>query len=398
MIVAVRERFERPHLGWCVALLAAVIAAHAFPFYAYHPGDADGFVIPWYRHIVQAGRIHAFAHPFSNYTPPYLYLLSAASLLDGWLEPLTVIKLLSCAGAAWIAFALARLLLVMRTPHPVEAGLASLLLPSIVLNVSVLGQADTFWVAPCIFAVRSAIQDRRLSVAVWSGVALAFKAQAIFLAPFVLLVFFMRKAPWWCWALPAVVYLVAMLPAWLLGWPAWHLLTVYLRQAQWQPGGGRIFISNGASWWTIYGHFFPQAALKTFWIGYLAAAVATAAYIWMLSKRELSQQQLLAAAALSAAGLPFLLPGMHERFFILADVLTFCLAVADPKPRTIAAAVLMQLASSVPGYGWALGLTRLKLSGCFFCIGALILLVEYLAGHTARSLRDPESKRLAAAR
>ena len=187
--VAAHKRFERANPLWCIALLAAVVAAHAVPFFGYHPGDADHYVIRWYRHIVEVGRMAAFSHPFSNYTPTYLYLLSGASLLDPWLDPLVIIKLLSCAGAAWLAYAVARLLNALGAAHAIEIAIASLLLPSVILNVSVLGQADTFWVAPCVLALVAALEDRMPFVALWSGIAFAFKAQAIFFAPFVLLLF-----------------------------------------------------------------------------------------------------------------------------------------------------------------------------------------------------------------
>ena len=365
------------HIRYSLPLLAFALIANAVPFFAYRPGDADFYLIPWYQHILAVGRIQVFAEPFSNYAPPYLYLLSGASILNRWVEPLIAIKLLACIGAIWMAYAVARLLQSLGCRFAVEGAIASLLLPTVILNVSLLGQADTFWVAPCVLGLVAAIERRLGAVAFWSGVALAFKLQAAFFAPFVLLLFLTRKAPWWCWLIPAIVYFAAMIPAWLVGWPASNLLTVYVRQATWQPE--RIFVSNAASWWTIYGAFFPRLAVKTFWIGYVTAAAAVVEYIRRLHKSDLSPRALAAAAALSAAGLPFLLPGMHERFTILADVLTYCLAFSERSRCTIAAAALMQIASAVTGYGWAFQKGLLELPACFFALGAIMLLIEFLA-------------------
>jgi hypothetical protein len=366
------------HLPCSLFVLALVLVANAVPFFKYRSGDADFYLIPWYQHILAVGRVQAFAEPFSNYSPPYLYLLSAASALDPWVEPLVVTKLLACLGAIWMAYAIARLLQSLGSRFAVEAAIASLLLPAVILNVSLLGQADIFWVAPCILGLIAAIEGRLGRVAFWSGVAFAFKLQAAFLAPFVLTLFLARRAPWWCWLTPVIVYLAAMVPAWLAGWPASNLLTIYVRQAVWQPEHGRIFVSNAASWWTIYGAFFPRLALKTFWVGYAVAAAAVAEYVRRLRKRVLSPSAMVAAAALGAAGLPFLLPGMHERFTILADVLTYCLAFGQRSPRTIAAAVLMQVASALPGYAWAFQNGLFELPACFFALGAIALLIEFL--------------------
>jgi Gpi18-like mannosyltransferase len=377
--MAVRSRSDRwPPFAWRAALVAAILAAHAVPFFAYQSGDTKRYQIPWYEHIVAAGPVHAFAAPFSNYSPPYLYLLSAASLFGRALQPLTVVKLVSCIGALWMACAVYRLIRSLGSRYALEGALASLLLPTIVLDVSLLGQADTFWVAPCILALAAGIEGRPGTVALWSGLAFAFKAQAVFLAPFVIVLFLAHRAPLRCWLIPPFVYIAAMLPAWLAGWPASNLLTVYVRQAEWQPDPPHIFISNGASWWTIYGAFFPKLALRSFWFGYLTTALAAAAYVAVLSKRRLGPNAMLAAAALSAAGMPFLLPGMHERFFLLADVLTFCLAFSEASRGTIAAALLMQIASALPGYGWAFRNLLFKLPACFFSLGAIVLLIDYL--------------------
>ena len=380
---------DQRHLRWCILIGLLVFAVHSVPFIRYYPGDAHQYLIPWYQHIIDEGRLRVFSRPFSNYTPPYLYLLSLASLLDGWIKPLIVIKLLSCVGAAWMAYAVWRLLSALHSRWAPEGALGSVLLPSIVLNVSFFGQADTFWIAPCTLAMAAAVERRSAAVAAWSGVAFAFKAQAVFFAPFCLYFFLTNRPPRQYWIIPPAIYLIAMMPAWMIGWPAWDLATVYLRQAQWQPELGGIFISNGASWWTIYGALFPRLALETFWFGYLTAAIAVALYVWLLSNRRLSPKQLVAAAALSSAGLPFLLPGMHERFFLLADILTYCLALAEPKRKTIAAALLMQCASCIPGYGWAIGLVRLSLAACFFSLAAMLILIEDLAEAPRRRSAEP---------
>jgi len=376
------EPRSKMHARYTLLLLVFALIANAVPFFTYRPGDADFYLIPWYQHILSHGRIEAFAEPFSNYSPPYLYLLSAASFLNPWVQPLLVIKLLACTGAIWMAYAIARLLQSLGRGFALEGAIAALLVPTVILNVSLLGQADTFWATPCVLALVAAIERRHGAVAIWSGVALAFKLQAAFFAPFVVLLFLTRKAPWSCWLIPAIIYVAAMVPAWLVGWPASNLLTVYVRQATWQPP--RIFVSNAASWWTIYGAFFPRLAVKTFWIGYATAAVAVVEYIRRLRNCALHPSAMVAAAALSAAGLPFLLPGMHERFTILADLLTYCLAFSERSRRTVAAAALMQIASAVTGYGWAFQKGLLELPACFFALGAIMLIIEFL--------KNPEEK------
>ena len=364
---------------WLVALLIGIFALHAYPFFKYISGDLHRFAIGWYRNIADNGWA-AFANPFGNYTPPYLYLLWITSLFDGIIPDHELLKLLSLAGAIWLALAAARLLNLLNRPRWYALGV--LLLPSIVQNTSFFGQADVFWAALCVHALTAAIEKKYFWVAFWSAAAFAFKAQAVFFAPFVVYLFIRQRVPLWKWAVPLLVYILAIIPAWLAGWPLWDLLTIYLRQAQWQPDGG-YFISNSASWWTIYGWLGPEYALKTFWIGFLSTAVATIGYCLFMP--NLSGARLVAAAALSAGFVPFLLPGTHDRFFILADLLAFLYALARPTPGTIAAAILMQIGSVWPGFAWGFELRGWDIIAPPFAAAALLILIHEVRPYTHRS-------------
>ena len=362
--------------GWqaraYLPVLGLIVAAHAVAFLTYEPGDLVVYVSHWYQRVATLG-LGAFAEPFSNYTPPYLYLLWAASLVGGDAPAIPMIKLVAVIGGGWFTLTLFRLFRRLGVRDAGLAALASLLLPSILFNVSLLGQADTFWVAACVLALTAAIEGRLPQVAFWSGIAFAFKAQAIFFAPFVMHFFLVRRAPIWCWLIPPAVYAAAMLPAWLAGWHWWYLANVYFRQALWQPEN-RIFISNGGSWWTIFGQFAPSTAIRFFPVGYALTLLATVLYLRLKPAR--SPTALLAMAALSAAFVPFLLPGMHERFFILADVLAFCLAVVARTRPAIIAAVLVQIGSAAPVARWAFQLPHFEIAAPFFILGGIVLLVD----------------------
>ena len=377
---------RRHNWRWLLAFALSAFALHVLLFFRFAAGDVIWFVLPWYEHILGHGRIAAFGQPFSNYTPPYLYLLSATTLLDGLVHGYYLIKLLSCAGAVWLVYGAFRLLQSLdREP---SAALAVVLLPSVVANVSMLGQADTFWVAPCVLALAAAVRERWSWVAIWSGLAFAFKAQAIFFAPFVIHLFLTRRVSWKLWLVPAAVCAAAMVPAWLAGWPAWDLATIYLRQAAWQPEDGTIFISNGASWWTWFGYLSPELAIRSFWLGFIVTLAAFLVYVKAVSLE--GSRRVLLAGLISAAGMPFLLPGMHERFYMLADVLAFIYAFAFPSRRSIVAAIAMQVASALPVYVWAFEAEPLQLIAPAFAIVAIYLVLKELT-EPAGSPRIPSS-------
>jgi Gpi18-like mannosyltransferase len=363
---------EEPRWHALVVLLLGAATTWSLAFFLKVPSDYNEFVLPWYRHIVAYGPVGAFAHPFSNYTPPYLYLLSATTLVGG--PPMLVVKGLSVLSGAWAAYAAYRLLKEIGLLWALEAVLAMLILPTMVINVPFYGQADMFWIAPCLLAVSAACQKRNLAIVFWAGLAFAIKAQAIFLAPFVAAVLLNRRCPWWYWLLPALIYFLAMFPAWLAGWPALDLLTVYVRQAQYVPPNGIPFVSTASNPWALFWYLDLWMAVRSYWIGFLAAAIATAIYVIHFARRDLSKDQLVLAAALSATMLPYLLPGMHERFFALAELVAFCWAVSVGTRPAIAVALLMQVQFVLSYFGWAFMRFELTIAGALFTSAALWLM------------------------
>lgn len=332
------ERARTP-LPWGLQLTAIAAVAcflHALCWWTVPP-DMRLFLFPWYQHILQHGPVGAFAEPFSNYTPPYLYLMAAGSLAHGMLSPLTVIKLLSVAGTGFLALAVADLM--KAAGAEARRAVFVFLLPTVVLNAALLGQCDALWAGACVFAVAAMIRGRTAASMIWCGVAIAFKAQAAFVAPFVIGALIGRRAPLWQWTIPALVYAALMLPAWLLGWPASDLATVYLRQFEYFDGPGSL--SNPWRW----AAYFARAAAPSFYIIGYAAAAASAVAIGALAARASRPKAMLTLALLSATALPFLLPKMHERYMFLADVLALALALAVRSRTSIAIAIGVQLAS-----------------------------------------------------
>jgi Gpi18-like mannosyltransferase len=331
---------KRAPLSW--PLVVALIASVAMYLYTLcwttMAPDMVQFVIPWYNHIVERGPVAAFAEPFSNYTPPYLYLLAAASLAHGVLAPLTVIKLLSVAGTGFLAFAIADLLKALGG-EPKRAAF-TFVVPTIALNAALLGQCDALWAGACVFAVAAMIRGRAVRSLVWCGAAVAFKAQAAFIAPFIIGALVGRRTPLWQWPIPMLVYAALMAPAWLMGWPSADLATVYLRQADWFN-----FPGNLANPWIWASEFARHSAQPFYAIGYAAAAAAAAGIGVLAADSIRKPRAMLLLALLSSFALPFLLPKMHERYYFLADALALAFVLAAPTRQSFYVAEIVQLAS-----------------------------------------------------
>jgi len=63
--------------------------------------DLTAYLSPWYSFIVEHGRFKALGLNFSDYAPPYLYLLSIGTLADRLgFNPVTIIRGIAVAGNA----------------------------------------------------------------------------------------------------------------------------------------------------------------------------------------------------------------------------------------------------------------------------------------------------------
>jgi Gpi18-like mannosyltransferase len=352
--------------AWLLAALVAAIGLHAVPFLTYISRDLDEAYRGWFNQLAESG----FSKPMGNYSPPFLYLLWCLTWLKGLIWTNALIKFLAVAGGILVAYSASRILKALGKPP--EIGFFFLLLPSIILNTSLLGQSDTFWVAPCLLATAAAIEGKHGRVSAWAGLAFAFKGQAAVFAPFVVLLFAKARVRPLVWLIAPAVFLAAMVPAWLGGWTASYIASIYLGQAEYVDTAGDYFVGNGASLWTLLGFLAPKTVFELRWIGLPLVLVGLAAY-WRYSPAP-NARNMVRLAAISAAGVPFLLPLMLDRFFILAAVLAVINAIAFPSRRTILAAAAMEIASAWPIAVWAFFPHPWSAIGAPFALIALVLL------------------------
>lgn len=338
-------------LAAAAALLVLAAALHA-ALLDWQTSDALAWFVPWLDHIAAHGAVASLAAPLqvqvegagtpANYNPPYLYLLIAASAAHGMLESLTLVKLVSIAGTLLCAACLHALLRVHVGPQRALLGaLGMLLLPTVALNAAAWGQTDAIWAGLAALAVAAALRERWPLMMLAFGAAVAFKLQAILIAPFILHMMLARRLPVALLGLAALAYALSLLPAWLAGRPALDLALVYLEQArtyQWLS-------MNAPNPWA-----FVQALRLVDYgtgsaIGLALATAAALALAGIALRRRLGRTELLLLAVVTAAAMPYLLPKMHDRYFFLADILAFALAVVRPLRWTIGVAVGIQLGS-----------------------------------------------------
>jgi Gpi18-like mannosyltransferase len=283
----------------------------------------------WYDQLKAAGGWHGLDHSIGNYNAPFSYLLVLVMHLPG---PLILrMKAVFLAGDVLLAFFTYRITALRRPASrvPTAAALVVVLLPTVVLNASFLGQIDALWAAPALGGVYFLLRDKPWWGAVWCGVAFAVKPQAMFIFPLLLLLALAGRIRWRTLLAAPAAFVVLDLPALLLGRSPLDLLTIY--DVDRQAHNVRELTFQAPSVWTFIPAVQRVGSLRTVGTIMAAAVVVGVIYVLIVRMLELTAERIATAAALFAILDPFLLPGMHERYFFLADVLTLVLAVYRPR-------------------------------------------------------------------
>lgn len=364
-----RTSWQLPPVGLTLAIAALAHAA----LWSFRAEDVDTFLIPWFDHIRSTGVIDAFATPFSNYTPPYLYLLALVTPLGAVLPGLTVLKLLSMLGTVSLAGALWRLLSALDAPlsaldapSPQRAAALVLILPSTLLNAPLLAQCDAMWAAACVMALAMAVERRHASMLAWFGLAIAFKLQAAFFGPFVVALLLNRRIGVHLWLVAPATAFATLLPAWAAGWPIANLLTIYVRQTEHFD----LLSLNAPNPWIIVQALPVLQDLPLQGYAMAIAIGGSVAYIAWLASRRIGSELILPAALLAPLLLVGTLPRMHERYFFLADILAFALAVTMRNRAGWSIAALVQIGSSLAILGYVFDTQALSMLGAVATIVA----------------------------
>ncbi|MCC5606304.1 hypothetical protein LC612_05755 [Nostoc sp. CHAB 5834] len=306
--------------------------------------DYKYFLEPWYDFIASHGGFSALKYSFADYTPPYLYwILISATLLSG-LPKIFAIKLFAMTVDFFCAF-LTYKIVRLKYPEgrmPNFAFLAVIFSPSVICNSVIWGQCDVIYTTGLIACIYFLSLQKQLLALVSFGIALSFKFQAMFLAPFLLIMLLKKRIYWYYLPLILLVYVVLILPAWFAGRPMSELLLIYFNQAN----KYKELTKNAPNLYQWIPNNFYNIVVP---IGFVLTicAIFLFAYIVYKSRLEITQDRLIYLATISVLFMPYILPKMHDRYFYPADIFSLIFAFYFPRYRWVAIIVQM---SSFFGY------------------------------------------------
>lgn len=393
-------RFSAVWLTW--VLCPALVLSYALLYPVTQP-DHFKFLLPWLRAITGSDGFSAFSTDFSNYTGGYVSILWLVSWARPVLSELAIIKLTAVIGTAMAAWGVALCLAAVgwTARARLNAALAFMLLPTVMLNGIGWGQADAFFTAFILYSMAAVLRRRPLLAGMMFALAVSFKLQAVFFAPFLL--GYLLKTP-----VSALVSAALGLPTYLAvnaiyllsGREFVDVLTIYAGQA---TTFARLSMNAGNFWQLLemVGSAEMLATQHRLFVlaGLIAAVAAGVTIVWKVYNAPRSPLVLVYFACVSTLLMPFLLPKMHDRFFFSAEALLFVAALMQI--RFLPMAVLAQ-ASSVAMYSMyhdtfglaaVLGWPWLAIAGVALMAACVYLLLTRAGVAQLHESPDPHRRR-----
>ncbi len=345
---SVLSRLPKPSLVTCIGSaialsLAVILRVSLLP---YESTDVRDFISPWYDYIATHGGFLALKDDFANYTPPYLYLLAFVTFFGASLSKLTAIKLITFPFEGLAAFLVYKL---VRLKYPVGnlpllAFFTILFSPTLVLNGAYWGQCDVIYTTGLLGFLYFVSIGQINWALIALGIAFSFKQQALFILPFLLILFFKKIIQWQSFLWIPLVYLVMIFPAFLLGRPFKELISIYFNQATYYE---YLTLNAPNLYQWISNHFYHPVAA----IGLIITVILITLLVIFVTESEvkLSPPLLVQLALLSVLMMPYFLPKMHERYFFAADVFSIVFVFYYPQYFFVPLAInLVSLFTYIP--------------------------------------------------
>ena len=310
-----------------IAIISIIAIIARFDFYPVSCGDQTIFLIPWFDKIKDNGGFAALSDYIGDYTPPYYYIMAILTYLP--FEAMDSIKTVSCIFDFILAIYVFKIV-YHYTSNSKRAAFAygtALFIPTIVLNSAAWGQCDAIYITFVVMSVYYILTNKDGRAIAFFSIAFCFKLQAIFAAPFLLVVLLKQRVSYKkLWIFP-VVCIAAAIPAVIAGDSLLRILGIYVSQTGTWTQSIAFSIAN------IYGFIgganYPELASA----GVMLAGAASIAIIYysISSNCRLTDNMIIIGTTLCTIIVPFLLPYMHERYYYMAVIFLLIVAFIDLK-------------------------------------------------------------------
>ena len=315
--------------------------------------DMELFLLPWFEELKNNGGLLALADYPGDYNAPYMTLMALLSYIP--VDPVISIKCISIFFDFMLALSALKLGQTIsakvkgNTFFTLILYTAVLFFPTVYLNSAMWGQCDSIYTTFVLLSLTFLVKEKYPVSFILLGAAFSFKLQFIFILPLYIIIYFVKKNFSifnFLW-LP-LVDLILCLPAIIAGKPVIDCLLVYFNQTQTYSTGMTYnfinlyqFIPEGAS---AVPMLYTTASLT-------AVIVCGLTLIFFLHyKIQPTREQLILTGLWLLIILTFVLPGMHERYLYMGEILGILYFICFRKNAAIVINVLFNALITYAAY------------------------------------------------
>lgn len=329
-------------------------------------GDYDIYLANWLDKLAAGSFADGMRSNIGEYNVLYQYILFVITRLP--VPALYAVKAVSFIGDAFLAGAAAKLAGRDGKGSLIAFG-AALLLPTYVLNGGMFAQCDSLYAACALWGLALSLDNKSARAAACFALSLAFKLQAVFILPMVVVLWANRRFTLRDALVFLLTLLAVMLPALLGGKRLGDILSIYTAQTGLYTG----LNYNAAGFFGLM----ETSGLDVYAYGNFAMALAFGACALLVvhgvrGGEATTRGEYVRLALAMVLLIVFLLPRMHERYFYMTGALSVALA-ARRGGRAVIASALIELAA-LSTY-WALAIP-LPLASAMMLAAALLILAE----------------------
>lgn len=291
--------------------------------------DYSTFLKPWFDDLKFNGGLRGLSTYKGDYNAPYMTILALLTYLP--INSLYFIKFVSIVFDFLLAISSGILVkeLVKQNKNIYFTITYSVLLfiPPILLNGTYWGQCDSIYTTFIVLSLLFLIKERYVYSFIMLGLAFSFKLQFIFILPLYLVLYVVRKKfSILNFLIIPLVDIVLCLPAIIYGKSILDCLTVYFKQT---TTYSRYLVLNFPNIYQIF-----TGNTETFYIlgEIIVIFVCAFTLMYILYKRvKFNSEKILLLGIWFVTIITFLLPGMHERYMFVGEVLSVLYFIAYRK-------------------------------------------------------------------
>lgn len=335
----------------CLIIVFVTVLAIGIRFAGkdYISGDFENCLYPWYLEILNAGPgIEALQAYTGDYAMPYAFII--------WLLTKLPVPFLYSLKVLNGIFDFALAILSGKLVQYFKEGTFSaffwgytvvLLVPNVFLNSCYWGQCDGMYTTFLLAAVLCLLYKKYPAMMIFLGLTLSFKLQAIFIFPFILLIYWVKKEfSILLFALIPVTMVAMNIPAMIAGYSPMITFVKYMGQTESYPW---LYYFYPNLWFFFQAR--PYYQFSTSAILLALSALMIFIVLFVQKKKTITSDNILSVLLWMVYTCVFFLPSMHERYGFFAEIIALIMAVIYIQSSWIAAGMIISI---LPKYLWAL--------------------------------------------